>query len=79
MEKHEQVFHPLFGYSMCYGPYEAAEPAVAGNVPNGTIVLCRVCQRLGVIPDEGHELEFLPPGTERGVDGRTFHLSQPGS
>jgi hypothetical protein len=64
-----QVFHPLYGYSMCYGPY--ADPGLPGldAVAHGTLVTCRVCGRLGVIPEEGHELEFLPPGTERGPAG----------
>jgi hypothetical protein len=69
MSERKAVFHPQFGYSMCYPV--STSPASAGltHPEHGTRVVCGVCGRLGVIPDGGHELEFLPPGTERTVNG----------
>jgi hypothetical protein len=72
--QHQQVFHPLHGFAMCYGPAEILPPSEVGIVEHGMLVRCKVCQRLGVIPEPGHELEFMPPGTERGIDGKTFFL-----
>jgi hypothetical protein len=62
------IFHPLYGYSMCYGSYNGV-PVGFTHPEHGTLVACMVCGRTGVIPDEGHELEFLPPGTERDPGG----------
>ena len=42
-----QVFHPLHGYAMCYGPAEILPPSEVGIVEHGMLVRCRVCQRLG--------------------------------
>lgn len=69
-----QVFHPLHGYAMCYGPSAILPPSEVGTVEHGVLVCCGVCRRLGVVPEEGHELEFLPPGTERSPDGKSFLL-----
>lgn len=70
------VFHPVHGFSMCYGPYS---PMPEGWVhpESGMAVDCRVCGRPGVIPDEGQELKFLPPGTERTEDGKSFIYRPP--
>jgi hypothetical protein len=69
------IFHPLHGFTLCYGGYDRDAFLDAGAHPaNGTLVRCRVCGRTGVLPDEGHELEFMPPGTERGPGGGfTWH------
>lgn len=67
------VFHPLHGFAMCWGGYSAA-PAGFTSPEHGTLVSCRMCGRLGVLPEPGHELKFLPPGTEYGPDGKTFIL-----
>jgi len=70
MSQRVTVFHPDRGLSMCSAP--ATSPAQPGltSPENGTLVTCGLCGRHGVIPDEGHELEFLPPGTERDENGR---------
>jgi hypothetical protein len=69
MSQHATVFHPLSGYGLCHGAgWEPVQEGITGP-PNATLVHCRLCGRYGVIPDEGHELEFLPPGTERGPGG----------
>jgi len=67
------IFHPLYGYGLCYSPHYA--PVVDEKAPeHGRLVVCGLCQRTGVLPDAGHELEFLPPGTERAPDGKGFIL-----
>jgi hypothetical protein len=64
------IFHTGRVFSMCYGGYSRSEALDSGVQPaNGMLVNCLVCRRIGVIPDEGHELEFLPPGTERAPGG----------
>lgn len=69
------IFHPLHGYGLCYGSYSRSKFLADCVQPaNGTLVDCRMCGRPGVIPDEGHELKFLPPGTERTPDGKSFIL-----
>lgn len=76
----QQVFHPLHGWGMCYGTYEILPPSEVGTVEHGMLVRCGVCQRLGVVPEPGHELAFLPPGTTRTADGKAYvtKLSAPG-
>jgi hypothetical protein len=64
------IFHPLHRFAMCCGGYEILPPSEVGIVEHGMLVRCGVCQRLGVIPEPGHELEFAPPGSERAPDGR---------
>lgn len=73
----KMIYHPLHGYSMCYGPYDDPDLPGPATVEHGTLVTCRVCGRAGVIPDEGHELEFLPPGTVRSEDGKSFVFGLP--
>jgi hypothetical protein len=63
----KMIFHPP-EFTMCYGSYTAM-PAGWVQPAHGEMVECRACGRPGIIPDEGHELRFLPPGTERGPDG----------
>lgn len=77
--KAEVVYHPLYGFSLCHGGGYSAS-----GVPDpehGTSVICGLCGRAGVIPDEGHELEFLPPGTQRAGNGfiLNFPLSGAGT
>lgn len=62
------IFHPGHGFGLCYGSYTSVPPELT-RPEHGTLVDCRVCGRLGVLPDEGHELEFMPPGTQRGPGG----------
>jgi hypothetical protein len=68
-----QVFHPLHGFGVCYGPAEILPPSEVGIVEHGVLVRCGVCGRLGVVAEPGHELEFLPSSTERTPDGRYVH------
>jgi hypothetical protein len=63
------IFHSLNGYGMCFAPRYEPAPAGLTHPEHGTVVSCGVCGRYGIIPEEGHELEFLPPGTERTEDG----------
>lgn len=63
------VFHPKQGYGMCR-PVTTGPAQIGLTHPeHGRLVSCGACGRLGVIPEEGHELEFMPPGTERTPDG----------
>ena len=69
MPDHEIVFH-ADPYSMCSGGGAQALPGQARFfIEHGTVVICGVCQRTGVVPEPGHELEFCAPGTERTEDG----------
>jgi hypothetical protein len=69
------IFHPLFGFSLCYGGYSMSVSLGPEAQPeHGTLVSCMVCSRTGVLPDKGHELEFMPPGTEWTSDGKSFVL-----
>jgi hypothetical protein len=74
------VFHPQSGFSMCYGGYSVNANEASAQPEHGLLVTCHVCRRTGVVPDEGHELEFLPPGTQRTPDGKSYILcfSPPG-
>jgi hypothetical protein len=64
----EVIFH-LAPYRLCFGRVSAV-PGMRCRY--GALVNCLVCGQLGVVPAEGCELEFLPPGTERSPDGRSF-------
>ena len=74
------IFHPQHGFAMCCGGYSVNGNVEASAQPeHGTLVTCWLCGRPGVLPDEGHELEFAPPGSERTPDGRSImvRLSAP--
>jgi hypothetical protein len=67
------IFHPVFGFSLCYGGYSmSASLGPEAQPEHGTLVTCMACGRTGVIPDEGHELDFAPPGTQWAPDGKSL-------
>ncbi len=63
------IFHTQRGYGLCRATGFTEAPAGLTHPEHGRLVSCGTCGRYGVIPEAGHELEFMPPGTERGPDG----------
>jgi hypothetical protein len=67
------IIHPLHGYGICYALWSRSVFLdSAAPLEYAMLVECHGCRRTGVIPDEGHELEFLPPGTAVSEDGKSF-------
>ncbi len=57
------IIHPLDDNAVCSGEllWGAAEPWKDCVQPeHGTVVTCPQCGKLGIVPDEGRESEFLP-------------------
>lgn len=63
------IFHASSGFGLCYVTHFEEAPAGLTHPEHGRLVSCGLCGRYGVIPEPGHELEFLPPGTERAPGG----------
>jgi hypothetical protein len=63
------IYHTQRGFGLCHAPNYSEVGAGLTHPEYGRLVSCWVCGRLGVIPDAGHELEFMPPGTERAPGG----------
>jgi hypothetical protein len=63
------IFHAQHGYGLCHAVRYTEAPAGLTHPEHGRLVSCGSCGRYGVIPEAGHELEFMPPGTERAPDG----------
>jgi hypothetical protein len=63
------IFHPHHGFGLCYATRHEDAPPGLTHPEHGRLVSCGLCGRYGVIPDQGRELEFLPPGTERAEGG----------
>jgi hypothetical protein len=63
------IFHSAHGYGLCYAAHCTEAPAGLTHPEHGRLVSCGTCGRYGVIPEPGHELEFMPPGTERSPSG----------
>jgi hypothetical protein len=63
------VYHTQRGFGLCHTPAFMEAQAGVTHPEHGRLVSCGLCGRYGVIPEKGYELEFMPPGTERGPDG----------
>lgn len=73
------VHHPLYGFSLCYNGGYGCFASDLPDPEHGTSVICSTCRRAGVIPDDGYDLEFMPPGTQRAPGGGyILNLQAPG-
>lgn len=57
------IFHAR---AICWTASRGGLPAdIPGEAhpPHGKIVVCPNCRQPGLVPEAGHELDYLPPGT----------------